>query len=135
MTTDIQTISSGKAIVSKNGKTTGRIYTFGGELSAKEIRQSYKDMGLSGRELTTKVNLALSKSAENRKAQLLIAVNGLGERGYLPNTMTMRNKTANISFIKAVDVESEIETTVKSNLLAKLMAKGMSEEEAKALLS
>ena len=60
MTTDIQTISSGKAIVSKNGKTTGRIYTFGGELSAKEIRQSYKDMGLSGRELTTKVNLALS---------------------------------------------------------------------------
>ena len=134
MTTDIQTISSGKAIVSKNGKTTGRIYTFGGELSAKEIRQSYKDMGLSGRELTTKVNLALSKSAENRKAQLLIAVNGLGERGYLPNTMTMRNKTANISFIKAVDVESEIETTVKSNLLAKLMAKGMSEEEAKALL-
>lgn len=108
---------TGQAITSRTGKVTGVVVNLG-TLSAKEIREAGRGMGLKGGALTKYVNQALSDDTANRAAFGAVAISALQSAGYVFDTAKARTGTACVSFVKQKAVKA-VEPT-ESEMCAKL---------------
>ena len=141
MNTSIQISDSTRsvAIRSAKGKEVGHKY-FVGAKSATEIKAVGKANGLKGKALQRFVNEALGNETAARRVTITAAVASLHEAGYVPDTVTVRTKTADIRFVKpqgpsAAEVEAKVASDANAKLRALLVAQGMSDAEIDAALA
>ena len=85
MSIELATINSTTLRTSKTGRILGHRMAFEGQLSAAEIRKSLKDSGLKGRELTKKVNAALTGSADIRWMKHDALQSAARSAGFIPD--------------------------------------------------
>lgn len=111
MNTNVATFNgmTGTAILSK-GKVTG-VSIMLGDMSAKELRDAGKTLGLKGSALTKYVNEALSNDGANRAARGAVAISALQSAGYVFDTAKARKGTASVSFVKPATVKAAEPTT------------------------
>lgn len=126
-------------IYSAKGKEVGKKF-FVGDKSATEIKALGKTQGLKGKALQRFVNEALGNETAARRVTITAAVASLHEAGYVPDTVTVRTKTADIRFVKpqgpsAAEVEARVNSDANAKLRALLLAKGMTEAEIEAALA
>lgn len=105
-------------IVSKKGRVVGQKFTFG-TLTAREIRQAGRGMGLKGSALNEYVNDALHNEAAQRKAAGAVFLSVAESKGMLPDSADLRAGSGVLRLVmpKATKVE-----TAKDKEIARLQA-------------
>ncbi len=112
---------TGTPIVSRKGTVVG-VEVMLGSMSAKEIREAGRALGLKGDNLTQYVNKALTDEKANRAAKGAVAYSAIQSAGYVLDMAKARKNSATISFVKPPEPKSAVAK-------AKAALSGMSAEE------
>lgn len=106
--------TNSRALVNKNGKTTGHEYYLGAK-SASQLKEEFKALGKKGNDLKALVNAALASDASARKLNAYAAIeHAHAQFGMLPDTCTMRKNSMTIKALTAgVPTDSEAQKRVK----------------------
>ena len=107
MTTQIATYNgmNGTPILSRKGAVVG-VEVVLGTMSAKEIRDAGRELGLKGNKLTEYVNKALTDETAARAAKGAVAVSALQTAGYVFDMAKCRKASAVVSFVKPPEPKS-----------------------------
>lgn len=112
------------ALETRTGKVVGSRITFGGKLSAADIKASLKqqDPTLKGAALTRKVNDVLTGREPMAWAEHDVLVSAMRSAGYIPNTGDVRGKSGLVRYVKPSEpAASKLEAANKE--LAEMKAK------------
>lgn len=112
---------TGTSILSRTGAVTG-VQICLGTMSAREIREAGRGLGLRGDKLTQYVNKALTEETAARAAHGAVALSALQSAGYVFDMATARKASAVIRFVKPPEPKS-----AKAKAIAALS--GMTAEE------
>lgn len=91
-----------RTLVSANGRNLGTRY-FVGNKSAKDIKEVGKSLGYKGSGLAKYVREALTSEQANRAVAVAATVAALNEKGFIADTVTVKDKSAQIAFVRVGD--------------------------------
>ena len=121
------------AIRSRKGRELGMVQKFAGNVSAKDLRAKYKDLGFKGAELTAKVNETLLGQVDMREVVGVAWLQRAFQLGFACDEGILRKKTGALKLVKVTPAVVAEPAPITTEAAVEVLKK-LSREELQALL-